>query len=407
MSTLPAERQTRDLPVNTLKRVDIIWNVTLLCGWECRICCVDAAEVSKHGNEITIRSKGLGHVEVIPYLPGEGNAFDQALKHRQEKGLELDLPSKLRVLEHLEGFDVKIDISGGDPLLARENLEVLRAASSRLGPENVTLTATGSGLSGYDPAEIAPLIGELNFTFDSSNFYGNVTRPDGYAAGNFKRAANYAARRVKTRAECPLTNRNVDDVELLTRIYRELHLAGIGKLLIMRLFPVGRGVTRRDDIPTVEQYRRAISLFRSLEQQYGSPVVNLQCALKFLENADRDVPNPCDLLRESFGLTPNGTLLLSPWAIDFRGEPMHESWVLGNLAEQSLGTILNTPKVRAYAIRLDDNFGQCKIHAFLNSQRSEASDRIFDPADPLHASVVARRRSSAYQVQEVSWSTTQ
>ncbi len=212
MNTVPAEFRAGDLPVHTRKRVNIIWNVTLVCGWDCKICCVDATHVTKHGDDITIRSKGLEHVEVIPYVPGEGNAFDQALKYRQQRGLELDLPSKLRVIDHVQGFDAKIDISGGDPLLARENLVVLREASSRLGPKNVTLTATGSGLSGYDPAEIAPLIGELNFTFDSADFDGNVTRPDGYAVGNFKRAANYASIGVLTRAECPLTARNVDDV---------------------------------------------------------------------------------------------------------------------------------------------------------------------------------------------------
>ncbi len=176
--------------------------------------------------------------------------------------------------------------------------------------------------------------------------------------------------------------------ELLARIYRELHLAGIGKLLIMRLFPVGRGITRKTDMPTVDQYRRAIAVFRNLERQYGSPVLKLQCALKFLEDSNRDTPNPCDLLDESFGLTPNGALLLSPWAIDFHGEPMHESWVLGNLAEQSLETILKTPKALAYSTRLDENFGHCKIHAFFNSQRSVAAERIFDATDPLHTSMV-------------------
>jgi hypothetical protein len=87
---------------------------------------------------------------------------------------------------------------------------------------------------------------------------------------------------------------------------------------------------------------------------------------------------------ESFGLMANGTLLSSPWAVNGIGQPLHEAWVLGNLAETNLRDILNSPKAKEYQRRLDENFGHCKIFAFLNSKLDRPLDRIFDKTDPLY-----------------------
>ncbi len=89
-------------------------------------------------------------------------------------------------------------------------------------------------------------------------------------------------------------------------------------------------------------------------------------------------------MTESFGLTPDGTLLASPWAIDGRGRPMHDAFVLGNLATTPMQAILQSEKVRAYMPRLDENIGHCKIFTFFHSTKSDPVDRLFDNADPLY-----------------------
>lgn len=366
------------------RKVDIIWNITLICPWDCDVCCVDAVHVAKRNGRIQIRSSSLTTTDTLAPLPGSGTIYDQAMKLRQSTGLELSFDQKIQVLGNLEGFVPKIDFSGGDPLAASENLEVMKRASSKFGREQVTLTATGAGLARCDPAEIAPLIGELNFTYDSPHHGGNANRPVGYAAGNLRKAAQFVKYGVSTRGECPLSTYNSGDDEL-RRLYVNLHDAGVRKLLLMRLFPVGRGVFQSADIPTPEQYRRAIAVLRDMEAKYGSPTLKLQCALKFFDNSHQQ-ENPCDLVRESFGLMSNGTLLASPWAVNAKGHPLDESWVLGNLAENSLENILNSPKSREYARRLDQNFGHCKIFSFLYSKRKRALDRVFDKTDPLYSS---------------------
>lgn len=367
------------------RKVDLIWNMTLICPWDCQICCVDAVHVSKKGGEILLRSSGLGTLERLPVRQGAGSIFDQALAFRQSEGLELDLQGKLRVLDHLEGMSARLDLSGGDVLVVSENLEVLRVAAARFGRGQITLTATGAGLSKFDATMLSPLIGELNFTYDSARSETQSTRPSGYAAGNLRKAAEFAGRGVHTRAECPLTLENISDEAQLTAIYLNLRDAGIDKLLLMRLFPVGRGTSHGASVPNPDQYRRAISLFRDLEAKISGPAVKIQCALRGFDEPSCAVAtaNPCDLMTESFGLTPNGTLLASPWAVDGRGRPIHDAFVLGNLATTPLSDILQSEKALSYMSRLDENHGHCKIFSFLHSKKENAIDRLFDVADPL------------------------
>jgi len=364
------------------KVVDIIWNITLVCPWDCNVCCVDAVHVARKNGRIHLRSESLHKAETIPFVQNLGSVFDQAIAFRQKQGLELSFEDKLRVLDNLDGYFPKIDFSGGDPLASQENLEVMQIASNRFGRQQITLTATGAGLTRCSPAEIAPLIGELNFTYDSVTLEGNENRPTGYATGNLRKATQFAKAGVKTRGECPLTIENID-ASTLTQLYLNLHESGIDKLLIMRLFPVGRGSFRVEYIPSIAQYRRAINTLREMEHRYGTPKVKLQCALKMLDNQRPD-ENPCDLMRESLGLTANGTLLTSPWAANYVGNPLDDAWVLGNLAQNPLAELLTTRKAKEYEKRLDDNHGHCKIFAFLHSKRVRSLDRVFDLSDPLY-----------------------
>jgi MoaA/NifB/PqqE/SkfB family radical SAM enzyme len=182
-----------------MRKVDLIWNMTLVCPWDCKNCCVDAIHVTKRDGHIKLRSHALTKVEQVPHQTENGSPFDQAMALRQRQGLELDFAGKLRVIDHLDGFLPKIDFSGGDPLSATENLEVMQIATQRFGRQQITLTATGAGLAKCVPEEIAPLIGELNFTYDSVTPKGNAHRPGGYANGNLRKAAQFVHAGVRVR----------------------------------------------------------------------------------------------------------------------------------------------------------------------------------------------------------------
>lgn len=366
-------------------KTDIIWNTTMICPWNCLFCCVDAIHVTGSRNHAFIASRDLQRHETILLKPGE-NRFDAALRHLQANGRELSWGGKLSVLDHLSGEDVRLDISGGDALVITEGKSLLAEASRRLGKANVTLTATGAGMRKSDIPEVASIIGEFNFSYDGFDSNSGQMRPPGYAKSNLHLGQQIASLGVSVRAELPLT-REIATREALEEIYATLSVGGVQRLLIMRLFAVGRGSHSRQSIPTTEEYKRAIEILFNCEQRSGGPEVRLQCALRHLVSnkfGEHDL-NPCDLVRESYGLMADGTLLASPWAIGATGEPLDPAFVLGNLAKTPLGELRNCEFATEIRRRADENHGHCKVVAFQHSKRRDPIDRMVDPADPLYS----------------------
>ena len=367
--------------------IDIIYNMTLICPHDCAVCCVDANHVTRKGEYVHIRSKGLSVDEHFHRTDRGESIYDFASRALQARGRELTLDQKLAIVANLDIAGVRLDVSGGDPLVLSDNLKVLKAASAKLGRDYVTLTATGAGMARIDLAELVPLVGEFNFTYDSASLDDVADRPLAYASANLALGRRLAALGAATRAEFPITH-STSSPDHVKRLYMLLHGSGIAKLLLMRLFAVGRGGTVAHKTLSAGEYRAVIVQLRSLEAEFGSPKVKLQCALRHLEapviGAHPNTTNPCDLVRESFGLTPQGILLASPWAINGHGEPLDDTFVLGNLVKTPLSEILASPRVAEMRVRANENFGHCKIFAFQHSKRALPLERLFDPdADPL------------------------
>jgi hypothetical protein len=365
---------------------DLIWNTTLVCPWDCGICCVDAVHVVGDGGNVKLRSQGLQRTEVIE-AAGGGTKYDMALRHLQAEGRELTWEKKLALLENIKGESVRLDISGGDALVVREGRDLLREVSRRLGSHNVTLTVTGAGLRKQDIAMAVEAIGEFNFTYDPGTADTTQLRPAGYATSNLQLAKHMAKLGVPVRAEMPLTRFAISK-QTLEKAYMQLADAGVQHLLLMRLFAVGRGLVNEHAIPTRREYLEAIDILQNCAARMKGPKVKLQCALRHIA-ADAGFAavgkNPCDLVTESFGLMADGTLLASPWAIGPTGAPLDPSFVLGNLAESQFAQLRAGAVAKELARRANDNFGHCKIFAWQHSQHADPVARMTDKADPLFA----------------------
>lgn len=361
--------------------IDIVWNITSICPWDCPICCVSAQHVYQSNGLVHISTPDLSEGDVLTRDTTYTSIYDQALAHRQARRLELTLDEKSLVLENMKGLPVRVDIAGGDALAPAENLVFLQRAASTLGREALTLSVTGAGLARCPVEVVAESISELNFTFDGASDADTNLRPNSYSASNLRRAKKYAAAGVSVRAECPLTSENCRP-EVLKSIYRQLHDAGIGKLLAMRLFPVGRGRQHSSAIPSTEEHLRAVATLRDLEAAYGTPEVTLQCALKHLEGTT--MVNPCDAVTSSLGLTWKGVLLVSPWATNRDGQPLSDDWVLGNLASDRLSNLLATEKALTMRRRANENYGHCKVFAYLHGSSSMPAERLFEKSDPMY-----------------------
>lgn len=257
------------------KKLDIIWNVTRICGYYCSICCVDAIQVIKRKNQLVLIS-GLHKekTECIPATEKSSNIYIEAGKELAKRGRELSFEGKLQVLDNLKGMDVKIDFSGGDPLLLPDTAVLIRKASELFGKNNVTLTSTGGGLLKVQSQDVTPYIGELNFTYDAPHARHLQYRERGYTNRSLAVIREIAKSGVKTRGEMPLSHKNIDEDSLRT-VYEELHEANIDKLLVMRLFPSGRCNEEKTDPLTREDYLKAITFLKELEAKYEKPKIRL------------------------------------------------------------------------------------------------------------------------------------
>lgn len=373
-----------------MKVLDVIWNVSLVCPWNCEFCCTDAAYVHKDGASIIVSDNGLRRFSNVSIDLGSAfsskypcvkpSVYDLALLERQAQGRELTLDQKLIVLDGLRGFDVRLDFAGGDPLACYENFIVIKRASEIFGRDSISVTSTGHSLGRYRLHELAEITGTFEFTYDEVHTENPSARPRGYNSSNLKAAERFANQGVRTKAQLPLHPGNISN-EQIENIYRVLSSSGIDELLIMRTFPVGRGGSYLDKVHIKkEDIVAAIGHYRSLQAENG-PVIRLQCALKHLFPMENSA-NPCDLMHESFGINYQGLLLLSAWANDASGKPLDESFVLGDLTKQTFSEISKTERFQTYQTRLDENYGHCKIFSFVHS--SDKSAGIFQASDPLY-----------------------
>ncbi|MCL2566526.1 MAG: hypothetical protein FWE18_00305 [Alphaproteobacteria bacterium] len=308
--------------------------------------------------------------------------YETALKYLQSKNMELTLEQKIQTIDNMDYDNIKIDFSGGDALIVNENYDVLKYASKKFGKENITLTLTGLALKRVEPKDLANYVGELNFTYDSSENDEEV-RSIGYNSANLIQVTRFSNAGINIRAEMPLSHRH-KDLNFVKSVYLDLHSKGVAKLLLMRLFPSGRAIINNNDVLSKENYIKIIDTLKNMENQYSYPKIKLQCALKHLYPLDKEADNPCDAVVSSFGLRWDGEFLGSPWAMKNSGNTLSSSWGLGNLYKEKLSNILRSQKVATFIEKEKQNFGHCKIFSYLHSKETLDTNKIFDNSDPLY-----------------------
>lgn len=363
-------------------KIDIIWNISQICPWDCKFCCTDATKVYIDNNLTVLNENNLSNSIFIKSTNiKRSNAFNIALQDKQSRGLELTFPEKINILNNLAENDVQIDFAGGDPLACSENFEVIKVASEKFGKKNISITSTGFFVGKYGIQQLSNIIGQYEFTFDENILLPSVSRPSGYNKSNILVASKFATNNIYTKAQLPIHQGNVK-YEIIRDIYLTLCKSGIDELLLMRTFPVGRGIGYLEhNSLTKDQIKFVINTFKEFEQKIKGTKIKLQCALKYLE--DNSDINPCDLMRSSYGINWRGDLLISAWANGVNGKALSDDFILGNISKEKFSEIINSEKAKRYREKLDLNFGHCKIFAYQNSL-NKCEDAIFSNNDPLY-----------------------
>ena len=80
--------------------IDVVYNLTRFCNWDCKDCCINAIKSSAIDKKTDL----------------------------QASGKELVKSDKLNIIKDLADNNCNIDFSGGNPLLYKEDMEIIEYA---------------------------------------------------------------------------------------------------------------------------------------------------------------------------------------------------------------------------------------------------------------------------------------
>lgn len=275
-----------------------IWNVTSYCPWDCEFCCVSAKTIGKGEKD----NKG---------------------------GDDLDLETKMKILDQLVACGIKIDFSGGDPLYFEDDYALVSRAADLLPPKQINVSTTGVG---FTEKKLAVLrrVGKVELTLDNVEPVNNPHRPKGYNLSSMNALKILVQEGIRCSAVTILYPFTMTK-DNLRNIHTWLCENGVPQWDILRYRTVGKGSDNLDFLSQRDEYIEIMEFIKSL----GGPVkIAFQHSLKLLTGEDR-----CRALHDSIGIMPDGTVVSCAWALDPNGKPW-DGFAIGKVPEENLADVL-------------------------------------------------------------------
>lgn len=288
--------------------MDVIWNLTKACPWDCEICSVSAIHVCP----TTAESIYLGE---------------------KDNKKELTLDEKLSVLRVLVENDFEVDFSGGDPLYYDEDLRIVEQATRWLPPSKIVISMTGSKITS-SKINLLKKVSFVEFTVDNFTDGENPLRPRGYNKASFLAMKKCAESGISVRAVTVLYSYTLSKTNL-KNIYNWLSNNGVLEWELLRFYPVGRASRFPELIPSDSEYLETMEFLRGLK---GSTKTFFQHSMNMLEKN-----GSCPAIKESIGILPGGEVVLCPWAMDADAKPLKRFYI-GKLPEDDLSDIMKKAK---------------------------------------------------------------
>lgn len=296
--------------------MDVIWNLTRACPWDCVICCVSGFHVCDTTKYI-VRSM------------------------QKEEGKELTLAEKLTVLRILADKDFEVDFSGGDPLYYDEDFQVVEQATRWLLSRKISVSMTGSKITDVK-LELLKKVSVVEFTLDNLPETENPFRPHGYNLASMIAMKKCIATGIKTRAVTVLYSATISK-ENLESVYHWLCENNIPEWELLRFYPIGKAVKLVKLTPSNSEYLNTIKFLRGFR---GVTKIHFQHPLRMLEGTTR-----CPAVIGQIGILPDGQVTACAWALDENCCPL-KGFYLGKLPEDDLDEILdNAQKILEYSER--------------------------------------------------------
>lgn len=292
--------------------MDVIWNLTRVCPWDCAICCVSGLHVcntTKH------------------YL----------YEHQKEIKKELTLAEKLTVLKILVEKDIDIDFSGGDPLYYNEDYQVIEQALRWIPSEKISISMTGSKITDVK-LSLLKKVGVVEFTLDNLPEIDNPLRPRGYNLASMIAMQKCTEVGIKARAVTVLYSHTMAE-ENLEKLYSWLCENRIEEWEFLRFYPSGRASKYISMLPSENDYLQTMKFIKSFN---GFTKVFFQHSLRILNGKSK-----CSAGVGSIGILPDGQVTACAWALDENCNSFKDFYI-GQLPKDNFDEIIK--KIRKNSI---------------------------------------------------------
>ncbi|MCX6803504.1 MAG: radical SAM protein [Candidatus Diapherotrites archaeon] len=316
--------------------MEICWNLVHCCPFSCKICMVNPATVN-NANKDLLNSK----------LQKSG----QCLNHKEKLEVLADIAKSFK--------EIKLDFSGGDPLLLKKDLEVIKLASDYFGAKNIELSVTGACITEELLDFLKDKVSEIDFTLDTLYPRLESTREAEYSKASIRAIKLTCSKNIPVTVATVLKKDNLSK-ENINELYKFLEENSVQNWFLLRFRPVGRGAKFKFLEPSENEYKAVLEYCLKLGKE-GSVKVTLHHTfydLMGIEKKDR----ACKIGNKLIILA-DGTVLSCGWAFNSLGRPLNDEFALGKLPEDKLKDILNSVKINSIK-----KYPACRVDYFLNNR---------------------------------------
>lgn len=308
----------------------IIWNMTRLCPWACKFCCVGA--------------------ECISGLKKINTEKDKNFKHNNE----LSFNEKIAAIDQLKKGDFRIDFSGGDLLIDPLNIEVVLYAAEKLGKDHIGISVSGAFIDNEVVSKLEGKISDVEMTLDYIPFRSYSSRPIGYHEYTANAVKLLREKNISVGVQTVLTNDNISR-ESIKEIYDWLVEHNVNGWSLLRYFPSGRGKKFTDITPSHVQYEKIVDYIKDITKDG-----NIDVHFQYLLPNHSGYSLKCRAVNHSIGILPDGTITACFWGLDENMKPTDPKFILGKVPEMNIYDILENDRSQYWI----SNCSECEIFTF-------------------------------------------
>lgn len=297
-----------------MKKLSIIYDVTSLCPWNCSICCMGATSCKEClKNELTLDQK----LDVV----------------RQVKELSLN------------GYDVRVDLSGGEIFTNISDHKVLiKALSEAIGNDKVGISCSGINIDENLAGFLGRTVSDVEMTMDTPPHVHYDRRPDRYSiiAGEAVPLLKKAGIRVGLQTVVGACNSSRENAQAIFSWCCE---NSVDDWSILKFFASGRGARFQDDVMSDTECANYVHMVQEMVSRSDAPH-KPKVDFHYLMPGHEKYNGECRCVRHSIGILPDGKVVACFWALDSTTNAIAPKYLLGNVTENSLLEILNGERAR-------------------------------------------------------------